>query len=144
LLLKEIFGEVSGTLPELNYEKELKLWDLVKMANQKGLLNAAKDVNVGGIAIALYKMSVKGNKGVEVTVSLKNPMDIFSESFSRAIFEVNDERAFEEIAKNSGLKYEKIGVVKGDRYKVNNIERDIKTLKSIYFDSFKELIESDL
>lgn len=144
LLLKEMFGEVSGTLPKLDYQKELKLWDLVKEANQKGVLNAAKDVNVGGIAIALYKMAVIGDKGIEVTTALENQLDIFSESFSRAILEVNDEKAFEEMAIKRGLEYKKIGVVGGDRYRVDEIDRELKVLKSIYFDSFTELIESDL
>ncbi len=144
LLLKEMFGEVSGTLPKLDYQKELELWRLVKEANQAGLLNAAKDVNVGGIAIALYKMSAKSKKGIEVTTGFKNAIDIFSESFSRAILEVNDEEAFENIANSSGLKYKKIGVVKGERYRIDEIDRDIKVIESIYFDSFCELIESDL
>ena len=144
LLLKEMFGEVSGTLPKLDYQKELELWRLVKEANEAGLLNAAKDVNVGGIAIALYKMSAKSKKGIEVTTGFKNAIDIFSESFSRAILEVNNEEAFENIANSSGLKYKKIGIVKGERYRIDEIDRDIKVIESIYFDSFCELIESDL
>ena len=144
LLLKEIFWEVSGTLPELDYQKELKLWKLVKEANTKGIINAAKDVNVGGIAIALYKMSVLANKGINAKSEFKNYLDIFSESFSRAIMEVNDDKAFEDLANNIGLTYQKIGTVGGDKFILDEIERDMKVLKNIYFNSFVELIESDL
>ena len=144
LLLKEMFWEVSGTLPELDYQKELKLWKLVKEANDKGIISAAKDVNVGGIAIALYKMSVLADKGINVKSDFNNALEIFSESFSRAIVEINDDKTFEDLAKKSGLKYKKIGIVEGDNFILDEIRRDMKVLKNIYFNSFAELIESDL
>ncbi len=144
LLLKEMFWEVSGTLPRLDYEKELKLWKLVKEANEQGIINAAKDVNVGGIAIALYKMSVLADKGINVKCDFKNDLDIFSETFSRAIVEINDDKAFENLAKKSGLKHQKIGIVEGDEFILDEIKREVKVLKNIYFNSFAELIESDL
>ncbi len=144
LLLKEMFWEVSGTLPELEYEKELKLWKLIRDANDKGIIDAAKDVNVGGIAVALYKMSVLANKGINVSSGFKNALDIFSETFSRAIVEINDDKVFEDLASKSGLSYQKIGSIEGDKFILDEIRRDVKVLKNIYFNSFEELIESDL
>ena len=144
LLLKEMFWEVSGTLPKLDYKKELKLWKLVKEANEQGIINAAKDVNVGGIAVALYKMSALSSKGINAKSDFKNVLDIFSETFSRAIVEINDDESFEDLAEKSGLEYKKIGVVEGDKFILDEIQRDIKVLKNIYFNSFAELIESDL
>ena len=144
LLLKEMFWEVSGTLPKLDYQKELNLWKLIKEANDKGIINAAKDVNVGGMAIALYKMSVLADKGINTSSDFKNPIDIYSESFSRAIVEVNNDKVFEELADTLGLKFQKIGIVQGDKFILDEIERDLKVLKNIYFNSFQELIESDL
>ena len=38
---------------KLNFAKELALWNTVIEANKQGLLKSAKDVNVGGIAIAV-------------------------------------------------------------------------------------------
>ena len=144
LLLKEMFWEVSGTLPELEYEKELKLWKLIRDANDKGIIDAAKDVNVGGIAVALYKMSVLANKGINVSSGFKNALDIFSETFSRAIVEINDDKVFEDLASKSGLSYQKIGSIEGDKFILDEIRRNVKVLKNIYFNSFEELIESDL
>ncbi|MBT7273376.1 MAG: phosphoribosylformylglycinamidine synthase subunit PurL, partial [Campylobacteraceae bacterium] len=57
LLMKELYGKVAGTHPEVDFDKELKLWDTVIDANKANLLESAKDVNVGGIAIAAAKMS---------------------------------------------------------------------------------------
>ncbi len=144
LLLKEMFGEVSGELPELDYEKELKLWELVEKANENGLLKSAKDVNVGGVAIALYKMSASSSLGVEVESGFEDKLKLFSESFSRAIAEVGDDEKFEELAKSIGVDYKKIGTIKGKKFIVDEIQRDVEVLEKIYKNFFKELIESDL
>ena len=144
LLLKELFGIVEGELPKIDYEKESKLWELVKKANEKGIIKAAKDLNVGGLAIALYKMSALSSLGADVKAEFENDIDIFSETFSRAVFEVSDESEFEKLANELGISYQKIGVVGGDTFRLNDISRDVESLKKIYFNSFKELIESDL
>jgi phosphoribosylformylglycinamidine synthase len=144
LLLKEIFDEVKGELPKIDYEKELKLWKLVRKSNEKNLLNSAKDVNVGGIALSLAKMSIVSSLGIDVECKLDKEINLFSESFSRAILEVNNNKEFEKIADNIGIKYQKIGVVTGDKFKLNDIERNIGTLEDNYFNSFEKLIESDL
>ncbi len=144
LLLKEVFGKVEGELPNIDYDKELKLWELVKKANEKGLIKAAKDLNVGGLAIALYKMSALSSLGVDAKVEFENDTDIFSETFSRALFEVSDNDEFEKLANELGLSYQKIGVIGGDTFKLNGISKDVESLKKVYFNSFKDLIESDL
>ena len=53
------------------------LWDVVIEANKEGLLLSAKDVNVGGIAIALAKMSVKSGLAVKAGIKLDDERDIF-------------------------------------------------------------------
>ncbi|MDD3592953.1 MAG: phosphoribosylformylglycinamidine synthase subunit PurL, partial [Sulfurovum sp.] len=85
LYIKALHGETVGTLPAFDYNSELALWDLVIEANKKGLLKAAKDVNVGGIATALAKMAAVSGLGVEADVNVANNRDIFDESQSRAI-----------------------------------------------------------
>ncbi|MBT4030133.1 MAG: phosphoribosylformylglycinamidine synthase subunit PurL, partial [Campylobacteraceae bacterium] len=71
LLMKELYGKVAGTHPEVDFDKELKLWDTVIDANKANLLESAKDVNVGGIAIAAAKMSVIGNIGCDIRIALE-------------------------------------------------------------------------
>ncbi len=144
LYFKELFNVVAGKLPKINYKKELKLWKLVIEANRKGLLKSAKDVNVGGLAISLAKMAVVGDKGVEADIKLKREEDIFSETFSRAIVEVTNEKKFEKLAKKIGIKVTKIGKVGGDIFKINGIERDLKNLKNIYYNKFQEVVEQDI
>ena len=144
LYMKELFDKVEGTLPEISFEKELNLWNFIISANNEGLLNCAKDVNVGGFAIALAKMSVNSGKGAAVGVRLKDDRDIFAESFSRAIVEVDDTDAFEAYAKKNGMTIEGIGKVGGDKFICNEIKRDVSKMQDIYFNRFQEVIESDI
>jgi phosphoribosylformylglycinamidine synthase len=145
LYMKELFNKVEGTLPELDLQKELKLWDFIIEANKKELISCAKDLNVGGIAISLYKMAVRSGKGIEVNIELDDERELFSESFSRAIVEVKDCKAFEDFAKESDVKVQKIGEVTGsDKFILNGIKRDLDDLKKVYFNTFKEIIEQDI
>ncbi|MDC7243830.1 MAG: phosphoribosylformylglycinamidine synthase subunit PurL, partial [Sphaerochaetaceae bacterium] len=63
LYLKKLYKKVDGEMPKVDFNAELKLWNTVIEANKKDLLQAAKDINVGGIAIAAAKMAAVGNKG---------------------------------------------------------------------------------
>lgn len=144
LYMKELFGKVEGTLAPLDYDKELKLWELVIEANKKGFLNAAKDVNVGGIAIALAKMAAKSKKGVTAKIALNDAKEIFAESFSRAIVEVNDEASFEAMAKTIGLNVVKIGTVGGTNFTCNDVSKSVEAICERYFNRFAEVIEQDI
>ncbi len=145
LYLKKVYGKVGGILAKIDYEKELKLWDLVIKANKKDLLYCAKDVNVGGIVIALAKMSCVGNLGSTCSIKLEDERDIFSESFSRAIVEVKDEEAFKKLAYEIGINITKIGTTtEQNTFTCNDVKADLANLKDIYFNRFKEIIEQDI
>ncbi len=146
LYIKELYGETVGKLPAFDYEKELALWELVIEANKQGLLKAAKDVNLGGIAIALSKMAAVGDKGVTAGIKVKQSRDIFDESQSRALLEVSKEHldAVVEMAKKLGLKADIIGKVGGESVKVNDVELPLDRVKDIYFNTFARTIEQDL
>jgi phosphoribosylformylglycinamidine synthase len=146
LYMKKMYGKVAGTHPEVDFKKELSLWNTVIEANKAGLLKSAKDVNVGGIAIALAKMAVVGNKGIEANISLDDSKDIFAESLSRAIVEVRPENveAFEKVAASFGIECNKIGQVAGDKISINDIYKDLSDAKDVYFNKFRQVIEQDL
>lgn len=145
LYLKKVYGKVAGVHPKVDFEKELALWNTVIEANRAKLLKSAKDVNLGGIAISLSKMAVVGNIGVEVNISLDDSKDIFSESLSRAIVEVNPKNceAFEKVASKNGISYIKIGKTGGDKVIINDIFKELDKLNKVYFNRFKEVIEQD-
>jgi len=142
--MKEMCGVVAGKLPEIDYAKELALWDLVIEANKKHLLECAKDASSGGVAIALAKMSATSGFGCDVSMSVADERDIFAESMSRAIIEVKPENAEAFEAMLGNLTCEKIGVVGGDKIKINNVSMSMERLKDNYFNTFKRVIEQDL
>ena len=146
LYIKELFGETSGSLSDINYDKELALWELVIEANKKGLIKSAKDVNVGGIAIALSKMSALGDTGIKANVELEHSRDIFDESQSRALIEVDNDHVetILSMATELSLEAEVIGITGGDSVSINNLDISLDSLKNIYFGQFVKTIEQDL
>lgn len=144
LYIKALYDKVRGTLPEIDYAQELKLWELVIEANKEGSLLAAKDVNVGGVAMALAKMAALSGKGVDATFNFDKEVDVFSESFARAIVEVSDEAAFKAKAKEVGINVSKVGTVGGNAVKLDGINHDLKALQDVYFTRFQEVIEQDI
>jgi len=146
LYLKELFNATVGSLAEIDYTKELRLWQLVIEANQDGLLESAKDVNVGGVAIAISKMSATSSLGAKVELDVNNSKDIFDETQHRALIEVKDENidSVAKMAMDLGLTIQKIGNIGGDEVSINNIKVSLNNLKDTYFGKFSEIIEQDL
>lgn len=146
LYLKELFNKIAGVLPTIDYKKELNLWSFVIEANKKGLLRAAKDIGVGGIAVSLAKMSALSNKGFLGNFCFEDSREIFSETFSRALIEVDPKNMhqIEELANEKELLIVPIGTVGGNSFTLCDIEMDMEKLKDIYFNSFKKVIQKDL
>jgi len=146
LYMKALLGKVEGSAPELDMDTELRLWDFLEEAVHHGLINAAKDVSSGGIAIALAKMSAVSGLGVNVNIALDDPRDIFSESQSRVLIEVTSEAlmSIKSMAKKYELSFKKVGFVGGDKVAVNDVSMDLNTLKDVYFSNFEKIVEQDI
>ncbi len=143
LYMKALYNETVGNVPECDYKKELALWNLVIEANKEGLLKSAKDVNVGGIAIALSKMAACSGLGVSAYVNLKKSRDIFDESQSRALLEVENKDMVKVVAmaKEFELEIAVIGAVGGNDVKINDLALPLEKVKEIYFHTFSKSIE---
>ncbi len=146
LYMKEICGTIAGTLPDIDYAAEARLWQLVIEANTRGLLLSAKDLSSGGIAVALAKMAAVSSIGAKVEIDLPERRYIFEESQSRAILEVAPQSVQElaALAMDLGLKIERVGSVGGERIDINGVGMDMDRLREIYFGNFKKVIEQDL
>ena len=146
LYLKELFGETAGSLAPLDYKRELGLWKLIIEANKKNLLESAKDVNVGGLAIAISKMAAVSGLGAEVDADLGDSRHIFDESQSRAVVEVKPENAeaVMKMARELDLPIAWIGTVGGKKVRINEVSKELEEVKSIYFGRFEEVIGQDL
>lgn len=124
--LKIKTGRISGKLPDLNEEEEVKLIRFLTEAGRAGLHQSARDLSIGGLATALFRSSYnsdtktvigfKLNAGISTQV-MKNVEDLrpdlfwFGESNSAALVSVAtaDQPAFEKLAGQSGVEIAKIG-----------------------------------
>nr|WP_314391279.1 phosphoribosylformylglycinamidine synthase subunit PurL [uncultured Campylobacter sp.] len=143
LYAKALFDAVGGELAAVDYKKERALWDLVIEANKSGALEFANSVGVGGVAITLAKMACLSRLGAECKFDVKKPNFIFDESFSRAIVGVKDEAKFESLAAKHGVKFEKIGSVGGDKFKLNDIDEKLSEVSEVYFSEFAKIIKQE-
>ncbi|EET80725.1 phosphoribosylformylglycinamidine synthase PurLQS, PurL subunit [Campylobacter showae] len=143
LYAKALFDAVGGELSAVDYKKERALWDLVIEANKSGALEFANSVGVGGVAITLVKMACLSGLGAECKFDVKKPNFIFDESFSRAIVGVKDEAKFESLAAKHGVKFEKIGSVGGDKFKLNDIDEKLSDVSEVYFNKFAAIIRQE-
>ncbi len=147
LYLKEIEGKIAGTHPKVDFEAEAKLWNTVINANNAHLLESAKDVNVGGAAIALAKMAANSSIGAKVNLPTVNDKDMFGESLSRAIVEVKNEnvKEFEKIVEDLNISAVCIGTTGGDVLDINEtVVKNVSDLKDVYFNKFEQIINQDI
>ena len=144
LYMKELYDTVAGKLPEIDYQKELALWELVIEGNKQNLLASAKDLSSGGVAIALAKMAATSGLGCNVSMRVEDTRDIFAENFSCAIVEVAPEHEAAFLNMTSKLSCEKIGTVGTDTLKINDVSMKLTTLNEAYFGTFKKVIERDI
>ena len=143
LYAKALFDAVGGELSAVDYKKERAIWDLVIEANKSGALEFANSVGVGGVAITLAKMACLSGLGAECKFDVKKSNFIFDESFSRAIVGVKDEAKFESLAAKHGVKFEKIGSVGGDKFKLNDIDEKLSDVSEVYFNKFAAIIRQE-
>ena len=140
---KALFDVVGGELVAVDYKKERAIWDLVIEANKSGAIEFANSVGVGGVAITLAKMACLSGLGAECKFDVKKPNFIFDESFSRAIVGVKDEAKFESLSAKHGVKFEKIGSVGGDKFKLNDIEEKLSDVSEVYFNKFAVIVRQE-
>ncbi|WP_456480709.1 AIR synthase related protein, partial [Nautilia sp.] len=142
LYLKVFGGKVAGVHPEVDFDKELKLWDVL----QSDLIESAKDISTGGAAIAAYKWACVSDKGLELNISVNSSKDIFAETLSRAFVEVKpeNEAEFEKLCSNKGVYFEKAGTVGGDKIKINDVEVSLEKAKNIYFNTFPKILKNEI
>jgi phosphoribosylformylglycinamidine synthase subunit PurSL len=108
----------GGTVPTVDADLALKIYAAMNRTTDAGLLKSATSPAKGGFAVALALMTIGGQLGAEVDLSLA-PAEgdltieqrLFSESNSRFLVSVAPEKAAELEALFAGLPMAKIGTV---------------------------------
>lgn len=102
-------------LPHLDLDRERQLAEIAVAASRDGLLTAAHDVSVGGLAISLVEMALRSGRGARIF--LPDEADpfvaLFSESAGRIVFVVprSEEVRFTDMCSARGVPATRIGVV---------------------------------
>lgn len=148
LLQKIIHQTCEGKAPAINLEVEKNLWEL--MGASSSIIKSAKDISKGGMAIALAKMALLGNKGIEIktafntTDTIQKDM-IFSESQSCIIVEIEpkDLQSLQKICQDYHIPHTLLGKVVDETAGINidSVSMKLDEAKSLFFDSFCDILK---
>ncbi|VEJ06342.1 phosphoribosylformylglycinamidine synthase II [Campylobacter lari] len=140
LIAKVLDQKVAGELEDIDFNTELKLWDVLLKANEAKLLDCANSIGIGGLAITLAKMSAKANLGIKVKTDFEDKSFIFEESPTRVILGVKNEEKFIKFANEMGVKFTKLGNLNEKDFILDDIKISLVKLQAIYFDKFNEYL----
>ena len=142
---KIVHGTEFGKPPEINLEEEKKNGEFIRnyICNYNEEVIGVHDISEGGIIVGLSEMVIKSQKGIIV----RPPSNIgvtewlFGEDQSRYIVVVKKENQIEKLSKKYDIYLEKIGIVNGDKLKIEKVfEISIKKLininKTFFIDYF--------
>lgn len=148
LLQKIIHQTCEGKAPAINLEVEKNLWEL--MGASFSIIKSAKDISKGGMAIALAKMALLGNKGIEIktafntTDTIQKDM-IFSESQSCIIVEIEpkDLQSLQKICQDYHIPHTLLGKVvdKTAGINIDSVSMKLDEAKSLFFGSFCDILK---
>ncbi|AFS47552.1 phosphoribosylformylglycinamidine synthase subunit II [alpha proteobacterium HIMB5] len=117
LFARNILDEKNGPPPEINLFNEKNNGETLLKLIENDLIKSAHDVSLGGIIVAISKMCIKGNKGIDIKKpkSLINEFEyFFGEDQGRYIIEVtkdNLKKVTNLLTKNS-VHYDQLGEIK--------------------------------
>jgi phosphoribosylformylglycinamidine synthase len=143
----QIHGQKGGTVPDVNLETAAETARRISEAIAEGLVRSCHDCSEGGLAVALAEMAFSGGLGAEADLRglpttddcIQADRQIFSESNSRYLIEVEPDK-YERFAKKMlNLPFGQIGRVIGEkRLIIRNgrqqavIDADLETLKQAW------------
>jgi len=116
IFAREILNQKKGPPPEINLFNEKNNGETVLKLITDGFVKSAHDISVGGILVALAKMSINGNKGINI----KKPQNLvnyfeyfFGEDQGRYIIEVekNDMDKIKYILEKNSVYFNEIGII---------------------------------
>ncbi len=147
---KVIHNTENGKVPRVDLEKEKKIYSEVREVIKEGLVNEAIDCSRGGLAVALAKMAIINNVGLNVDLTeynknnLREDILLFSETSGRIILSVSEENKDKVLNKLSNAyvigKVEKDNKLKITINKKEVINLDVSELKKRYYEAFPKMM----
>ncbi|RDU54594.1 phosphoribosylformylglycinamidine synthase subunit PurL [Helicobacter sp. MIT 00-7814] len=139
-------GKIYGEVPRIDLAKEARLWDFLCENIESNKILSAKNVGQGGLAVALAKMALLGNKGIKVESALADSYMLFAQTPGCVVVEVDSKNMVDliESARAQGLQARQIGAVEGEGICIDSLQLDFARARELYFESFEEVLERDL
>jgi len=118
-LYYRIIGINGGIAPKMNPENLIHFSNILLDSMQKGIVKSCHDLSEGGLAVAIAEMAFGSDYGTEIELPIIKGMRadefIFSESNTRWVVEVKDEKEFESLFNKNNVPFIKIGKVSGKK-----------------------------
>ena len=116
MFARDILNEKNGPPPEINLFNEKNNGETLLKLIEKGFIKSSHDVSLGGIIIAIAKMSIGGKKGIKIKKPnyLINQFEyLFGEDQGRYVIEIEkkDFKNVTDILKKSSVHYDELGIV---------------------------------
>lgn len=143
----KMLNAIGKSVPKVDAIYGKRLMMSLTHAIHGGAVAACHDCSEGGMAVALAEMAFSGSLGMDIHLgkdALRNEVTLFSESNTRFVVEVRDEKKF--LSAMKGLPVRKLGNIRGGRsFKIFGsdkrllIDTTIDRLKAAWQAPFKSL-----
>lgn len=133
----------AGAVPVVDARRNAALYDAVAKAIRKGLVASAIGVGRGGLAVALAKSAVAGQRGASVDLSAipgsasREEARLFSESQGRFVISIRKGKEGEFEKGLKGAAFARIGEVGGGSLKIGTMSPTLSALTDAYRSFFK-------
>ena len=152
--LKVAHGKKAGTVPRLDFAKEIAVQDAVRSLIQSRLVKSAHDCSEGGLAVTLAESCMSGGDllGAEInfgTTGLRPDVLLFNESQSRIVISVSatNSSAVLSLLEWRGVPARRIGTVGGDALKIradgNEISWKLAELHKAWYSSISDAMSAN-
>jgi phosphoribosylformylglycinamidine synthase len=148
-----VVGELWGAPPMLDLKAEKGLQDLLQVLASERLVESARDVAEGGIAVAVAKLAFARGLGAEIdliSAGLPSECVLFSEDATRVLVSCDPTkvRTIEGIAVKYGLNAQEIGVTTSKNFTVRidgvpAIEGDASVFKQSWRQALEQALQAE-
>jgi phosphoribosylformylglycinamidine synthase len=120
----QLFGRTWGRPPAIDLERERRLQAALIQLAAEGLLNSAKDVSEGGVAVSLAEKCFPGEIGADVEVppcASNHTLALFGEGASRVLISCDPAKAARilEVAAQNQIGVQQLGNTIRDRLQIS-------------------------
>ena len=142
------FHKVSQSpAPHFDLNEEFAIQDVVKKVIASRIIESAHDCSDGGLFVALAESSFPQQLGFDISIdrNIRKDAYLFGENQSRVVVSVKKENEVElvDVLKNSGVKFSKLGFVKGKEIKIDGeVYGTVSEFKKMYDTSVENILNA--